>query len=91
MKTRQGFVSNSSTSSFVVIGFTTEDEKYENMYNNMIHIDDDTMVVGHILQDEEYVVEEHAISDIVRIAAEVAEEYDVPWDTVSLHAGMRSC
>ena len=94
MKTRQGFVSNSSTSSFVIVGFTSTDDKYD--YENAIWLDaEDCWLVGETLAEGDECNfggdSPIAIGNLVQISHAIAKEHGVPLSEIELHFGMRQC
>lgn len=94
MKTRQGFVSNSSTSSFVVLGFTSKSEHYD--YEDGIWLDgDECWLIGDVIaQGDECdfgADDPIEIGDLVQRSHKIAKEHDVELDRIKLHVGMRAC
>ena len=79
MKYRNGFVSNSSSSSFVIMGYdvpaneATEQEKSDGIYMQ----GDGTYLVGKMLCDmDEFLVEEYSLLELNNIAFEISEKYN---------------
>lgn len=100
MKIRNGFVSNSSTSSFVILGCrksVPDDWMYD--YDEDIHgfITDDTTnehIFGELIQHGDFYDwenTEHSIVDFMEMARSIAIKHDVPLDSVKLYTGIRQC
>jgi hypothetical protein len=98
MKTRNGFVSNSSSSSFIVLGVKTEDEKiYEQAEKLKISnvTDDNSYYIGEVIADfsDEESLENQTIqilSSIRRVAKKI-EQLGFSENDIQLHIGTRSC
>jgi len=101
MKARAGFVSNSSTSSFVILGFICKDrpefETYEEEIewenNKATWVDDKGVyIVGKVLtQSRDYELEDaqFTIGELQEEAQEIAEENGVDVGKIKLHMGTR--
>lgn len=93
MKVRSGFVSNSSSSSFVVVGFRRPADEAENpAYSNYLY-DDDTIIVGEILAQGYcyFDPEEISIGDLVTAQHRVSQKYGVDLTEVQLLIGTKAC
>jgi hypothetical protein len=90
MKIRSGFVSNSSSSSFIVLGFYTDEEVDEKLLDEGdAHCVESPSryVVGETLGRVEYdYLEPHtfSIKELIERANVVADKFDVPRDQVML-------
>jgi hypothetical protein len=94
MKTRTCFVSNSSSSSFIIIG--TSDEKYKDCSIDgvdTIYPDDDvTVLVGQILADEEYLDFDGISSEeVLKAFDSVASKLGIDKSKIKLYYGTRQC
>ena len=98
MKTRQGFVSNSSTSSFVIIGYRMpddgiSDEELEEMQDNgTIHyIEDYGYIRGAAIahwDDEGGDIEEIPLSTLVKAAEKICKETGTDLGEIKLFCGI---
>jgi hypothetical protein len=91
MKIRQGFVSNSSTSSFVILGFKTNDDKYKSDDHLLL---DDCVVVGDLIaygSENDFPEREMSVLDLMNRAKHIAEKYGVVLSDVKLHTGIQAC
>lgn len=88
MKTRAGFVSNSSSSSFCILGFRVKDDEiddFEDLYNEY---DDDSQsyIVGHsIASISDYEYEEIDFSNIIKHYSILKSKY--PDKEINLFVG----
>lgn len=96
-KIRTGFVSNSSSSSFIVIGAKIDEEK-ESLVDQMddissIWIDDaGTLIAGKVLDDDEYIGDgEMSFEQIKKTVDDVSELLQVDKSEVKLYYGTRPC
>lgn len=90
MKTRNGFVSNSSTSSFIVLGIKSDkDIKAEGIES--IYSEDDGYYIGVVLDDDEYLDREVSFTTLYEMAHKVSKSLSVSIDEVKLMAGTRYC
>jgi len=92
MKIRNGFVSNSSSSSFIILGFKTNETpddlgKFDNIYLD----DDSNVVIGYLLADDEYLDEEIEIGDFNEKITEISEFFNIDISEIKLHCGTRMC
>ncbi len=94
MKTRQGFVSNSSTSSFVVLGFKTQADKYYDHDTGWFLEGENCMLIGdRIASGSDCEFDETAtdIGTLVQRSHQIAKEHDVPLESIKLYTGIRQC
>ena len=98
MKTRNGFVSNSSSSSFIVLGVKTEDDKkYEEAEKLKIRVltDDSSYYIGEIIADfsSDEGLENNSINIIQATQRVVEKIKQLGFDEkdIQLHVGTRSC
>jgi hypothetical protein len=92
MKFRNGFVSNSSSSSFVVLGFKSNSNSGDP--ENDIWLDNETYLIGEILgqSDNDYMDESaHSLSTLLAKASGLSLKYGVPVTEIKLHLGTRAC
>jgi len=94
MKTRQGFVSNSSSSSFVVLGFVidSDDDRYDEDAEGIW--DDGTRIIGKVLADGDgydFDNSTTSVQELMLQAQQIAADYGVPLKDIMLHTGTRAC
>lgn len=91
MKIRNGFVSNSSSSSFVVIGVSSsEDNEVKGLKS--LYVEDKGYITGIVLTDGEY-MDSISISfdKLQEYAKKVSELLEIDISEVKLMAGTRYC
>jgi hypothetical protein len=93
MKIRSGFVSNSSSSSFVMIGVYTNDETSIPGLRSLYLDDSDyTYAKGIVLADDEYMEYVNiSIDKVQEHAKTVSEKLGIDISEVKLIAGTRPC
>lgn len=106
MKIRNGFVSNSSSSSFVLVGCKLSEKEIAAKLN--INMDDDDVrekveeldlfwsseddVIGYLIAgDIEHDGTETSMTEIMEKAKLISEKLSVPIEEVKLMTGVRSC
>ena len=98
MKIRNGFVSNSSSSSFVILGVKRngdfeemENEKFPNKITSLyVEAGDYDYVTGIVLSDDEYLEEScNSFAKLQEMANQVADALKVDIDKVELITGTR--
>ena len=102
MKNRKCFVSNSSSSSFIMIGLGgTEDELQEKVGNHLFSKDSDIetlytecdvdYVIGTILTDVDGEIESmnFNLSQIQKIITTISKKLEVPENEIKLYTGTR--
>lgn len=104
MKIRNGFVSNSSTSSFVIVGVKLTKKEYKDKFGNDAYtsIEEaeldcvwDENIVGKFLactSSDDYEIEEkeYTFAELQTVAEEVSNELSVPLDQVKVYTGVMS-
>lgn len=96
MKKRSGFVSNSSTSSFIVLGVKTEDDnKYEEAMKLKIGAlcDDSSYYIGEVVSDSDECLENQSFNIQQTLQRVIVELKQLGFDEkdIQLHVGTRSC
>jgi hypothetical protein len=103
MKVRTGFVSNSSTSSYVIVGFLANDswkyfpseEEQDDAYSNgnMIYDDDGGYMIGETIANvhSDNMMHDQSISldELLTTADEICEKYKVDREHIHLFMGTR--
>ena len=91
MKIRNGFVSNSSSSSFVVLGIKSDDDLENDEFDSIyVESDEDYYVTGMEISDDEYLEEtETSLTELNEMAEKVAKALNVPVSEVKLFTGTR--
>jgi len=91
MKIRNGFVSNSSSSSFVILGFKSNEcvsntGKFRSTY---VEFDDADYVTGVVIADSDEYLEDAEVGDIQEKINEIAEFFDKDPSEIKLYCGTR--
>ena len=97
MKVRNGFVSNSSTSSFVVVGFKISPEEYRKRineagatYEDAVYLDSSGYLVGEVISNgEELDNKEISILDFYDIVDNISRKYQVNESKIKLYMGVK--
>jgi len=101
MKIRNGFVSNSSSSSFVILGVKQKNEFYTDDKNKddvtgleslYVEFDDCDYIVGTIISDDEYLEDSKTtFTELQEMAKNISEKLNVDISEVELITGTRPC
>ncbi len=97
MKTRPGFVSNSSSSSFVMLGFKSTGDSHgldEENGDGFWCKSEGCMLVGDIIaegSDYNFQKSETDIATLVQRSHKIAKKHGVPLEDVKLYTGVRQC
>jgi len=106
MKIRQGFVSNSSSSSFVLVGCQMSDEAlakalnvdtddlYDIMNGGDLFWDAEDGIVGYTIasgDDSYFSGDTMTIPELMEKAKEISEKLSVPLEEIKIISGIRSC
>ena len=90
MKVRSGFVSNSSSSSFVILGFKTnkyiDDSKFDQLY---VEYEDCDYITGYVISDGDEGIKEVELSNINEKIHEIATEYNINISDIKIYCGER--
>ena len=94
MKIRQGFVSNSSSSSFVIVGFKTNDNMMEDdnigKFEQLYVESDYDYITGYVIADGDfYDIEEREVGDLDEKITEMAEHFGKNKSDIKLYCGVR--
>jgi len=89
MKIRNGFVSNSSSSSFVILGFKTNEHVNDSGKFEQLYVEGDTdYITGYLVADDEY-LEYTEVGNIQEIVNEISEFFDKDVSEIKLYCGVR--
>ena len=93
MKIRNGFVSNSSSSSFVIMGVMSDKVLNETMDYLCIDDNSDQCVTGIMIAsgDEEYFSDEISFKDLKEMALKIQEKLGVSEDEIKIYSGIQMC
>jgi len=99
VKSRTGFVSNSSTSSFVVVGLRLTEKQIEKFHeeddDGLLYLEGDGYIKGKALVrcDENMGIEdtEYTLAQLTKVFEKVAEENGVDVSKLKLFMGTSGC
>jgi hypothetical protein len=92
MKIRSGFVSNSSSSSFVILGFKTNEGIDIPKGHSYVNMDDDSYIIGYIIADDEYLEDDEIDFSILEAKRQkISEDFGKDLSEIKLYTGTRQC
>ena len=100
MKTRQFFVSNSSTSSYVVLGYLVNEEDYEDEEFERLQDEGEIMntelgsIRGDTIMrwsDEGYEMEQYSLAEVLKKAQALCDKTGVKLEEIKLFCGLDCC
>lgn len=89
MKIRQGFVSNSSSSSFIAIGiFCDKDELTEEELEESHSFEgEEDRLIGEYFDIDGYGIDSIALSEVIETAKKVSTKYNIDLDDIEIIYG----